>query len=221
MAGLIFILMFFQYESPRFLVKEGKADKAAQNLAYIRNLSPDDDYIVGEVAAIQAALDHELEATRGVGVWGMVKEMFLVPSNLYRVYLASMVQLLSQWSGAGSITVYANDLFAILGITGKEEGLLVTAVFGIIKMIAALACALFLVDVIGRKRSLLIGITLQAIAMIYVASFLTAVPELGVIKSFKLPLKDLGASRGAIAMSKSSTNNTPQLPQLPQPGKHN
>ncbi|KAM3470623.1 hypothetical protein MY5147_006285 [Beauveria neobassiana] len=200
MAGLIFILMFFQYESPRFLVKQGKPDKAAQVLAYIRQQSPDSDYVVRETSMIQAALDHELEATRGVGFFGMVKEMFLDKSNLYRVYLATMVQLLSQWSGAGSITLYAPDLFKLIGITGKQEGLLVTAVFGIVKLIAALACALFLVDVIGRKLSLLLGITLQSISMIYVASFLTSVPQLGVVSGFKLPEKDVASSRGAIAM---------------------
>ncbi|VUC30048.1 unnamed protein product [Clonostachys rosea] len=40
--------------------------------------------------------------------------------------------------------------------------------FGIIKLIAAITCTFFLVDLIGRKRSLLIGISLQAISMIYV-----------------------------------------------------
>ncbi|OAA63133.1 Sugar/inositol transporter [Cordyceps fumosorosea ARSEF 2679] len=200
MAGIIFILMFFQYESPRFLVKQGRPDKAAEVLSHIRQQAPDSDYVVGETSMIQAALDHEMEATRGVGFFGMVKELFLVKSNLYRMYLAAMVQLLSQWSGAGSITLYAVDLFKIIGITGKQEGMLVTAVFGVVKLIAALACALFLVDVIGRKMSLLIGITLQSISMIYVASFLTSVPQLGVVEGFKLPQKDLGSSRGAIAM---------------------
>lgn len=45
-----------------------------------------------------------------------------------------------------------------------------------VKFIAAILCALFLVDVIGRKRSLQIGISLQAISMVYIASFLSAVP---------------------------------------------
>ncbi|PHH71022.1 hypothetical protein CDD83_5292 [Cordyceps sp. RAO-2017] len=145
-------------------------------------------------------MDRELEATRGVGLLGKVKEMFMDRRNLYRVYLVTMVQLLSQWSGAGSITVYAPDLFRILGISGSEEGLLVTAVFGIVKLVAALLCALFLVDVIGRKRALLSGITLQAVSIIYVAAFLTAVPQLGVDDDFVLPEDRKPASRGAIAM---------------------
>ncbi|KAM0425670.1 hypothetical protein ACHAPT_009202 [Fusarium lateritium] len=200
MAGIIFILSFFQYESPRFLVKEGKPDQAAHVLGRLRRQPADGEYVVSQISTIQAALDHELEASQGVGWLGKIKEMFLVPSNLYRLYLSTMVQFLSQWSGAGSITLYAPDLFKILGITGSEESLLVTAVFGIVKLVAAIICALFLVDVIGRKRALLTGITLQTIAMIYVASFLTRIPQLGVDEDFILPAADKGASRGAIAM---------------------
>ncbi|KAI1871911.1 hypothetical protein JX265_005897 [Neoarthrinium moseri] len=199
-AGLIFILTWFQYESPRYLIKTGKPEQALEVMARLRHLSPDDPYVVREITNIQISHEEELEATKGTGIFGIVKEMVLIPSNLYRLYLSSMVQFLSQWSGAGSITLYAPDLFKILGITGQNESLLVTAVFGIVKLVAAIICALFLVDVIGRKRALLIGITLQAIAMVYVAGFLTAVPELGVDEHYVLPSNEYGPSRGAIAM---------------------
>ncbi|KAJ5852741.1 uncharacterized protein N7529_012126 [Penicillium soppii] len=199
-AGLIFILSFVQHESPRYLVKRGQLDKAISNLSKIRGLPADDDYVVREISVIQTTHEAEMEATMGSGPIGVLKETFLVPSNLYRVYLTFMAQLLSQWSGAGSITVYAPDLFKLLGVTGKNESLLVTAVFGIIKLVAAVLCALFLVDVIGRKRALLLGITLQGIAMVYIAGFLTAVPGMGVDDGFVLPESKKGASEGAIAM---------------------
>ncbi|KAL4912645.1 general substrate transporter [Aspergillus aurantiobrunneus] len=199
-AGLIFLLTFLQIESPRYLIKQNKYDQALHNLAKIRSLPPDHEYVVQEITAIQNAHDSEMEATLGLGWLGVLKEALLIPSNLYRLYLATGVQILSQWSGAGSITVYAPQLFSLLGIGGSEESLLVTAVFGIVKLVAAVICALFLVDVIGRKRSLLLGIILQAISMIYIAAFLTATPELGVDDSFTLPDSKRGVSRGAIAM---------------------
>ncbi|KAK6220852.1 hypothetical protein LQW54_001771 [Pestalotiopsis sp. IQ-011] len=199
-AGLILILSLFQYESPRFLVKRGKLDQALETMSKLRHLPREDPYVVNEVSAICRAHEEEMEATKGAGWFGVLKEMFLVPSNLYRIYLSSMVQFLSQWSGAGSITLYAPDLFKLLGITGQNESLLVTAVFGIVKLTAAIICALFLVDVIGRKRALLIGITFQAISMLYIAGFLTVVPELGVVDDYVLPTAEAGASRGAVAM---------------------
>lgn len=197
---MIFILSFFQYESPRYLVKCGQLDKAISNLSRVRNLAPDSEYVAREITDILAAHQMEMEATKGSGALGVMKETFLIPSNLYRLYLTSMAQILSQWSGAGSITLYAPDLFQLLGVTGGNESLLVTAIFGIIKFVAAVGCALFLVDVIGRKRALLLGITLQAISMVYVAGFLSAVPEMGVMKDFQLPASKKGASEGAIAM---------------------
>ncbi|ETS83623.1 hypothetical protein PFICI_05499 [Pestalotiopsis fici W106-1] len=198
-AGLILILTLFQYESPRYLIKRGKLDRAIEVMSRLRNLPKEDPYVVSEINGIVRAHEDELEATKGAGWFGILKEMF-IPSTLYRLYLSSMVQFLSQWSGAGSITLYAPDLFKLLGITGQNESLLVTAVFGIVKLVAAIICALFLVDVIGRKRALLIGITFQAIAMVYIAGFLTAVPELGVVDDYVLPAAEKGASRGAVAM---------------------
>ncbi|KAH8797923.1 putative MFS quinate transporter [Xylogone sp. PMI_703] len=199
-AGIIFLLSFTQYESPRYLVKIGKDDEALRNMARVRQLPETHPYVYQEVNNIRMQLQEEKEATMGQGWFGIFKEMFFVPSNFYRLYLGLMAQILSQWSGAGSITVYAPSLFALVGVTGTNEGLLVTAVFGIVKLVGAVMCALFLVDFIGRKRSLLIGITLQAISMIYVAAFLTAVPQLGVVDDYALPSSKKGASKGAIFM---------------------
>lgn len=198
-AGVIFLLSFFQLESPRFLVKKGKVEEATKTMAVLRNMSMDSDYVVREIHAIRVSYEAELEATKGATWVGILKEMVLIPSNLYRLYLTSCVQFLSQWSGAGSITLYAPDLFHLLGISGQSESLLITAVFGVVKLVAAVICALFLVDVIGRKRALLIGITLQAISMIYVAGFLTAVPEMGIVENYKLDAHEIGPSKGAIA----------------------
>lgn len=201
-AGLIFLLTFLQYESPRYLIKTGKTDRALHVMSRLRHLPAHHDYVQREINEITLSHHEELEATRGTGWLGVLKEAFLVRSNLYRVCLTVGAQVLSQWSGAGSITIYAPDLFELLGITGTDESLLVTAVFGIIKLVAAILCALFLVDFIGRKRSLLLGITCQAIAMLYVAGFLSAVPQLGSEEGYVLAPNSskLRASRGAIVM---------------------
>jgi hypothetical protein len=199
-AGIIFFLTFLQHESPRFLVTKGKHEQASKTLSRLRQLPEDHPYVVSELAAIQRQWDEEQETTQGSGALGIVKEIFLIPSNLFRLYLGVAAQILCQWSGAGSITLYAVDLFSLLGVKGQNESLLVTAVFGLVKLFAAVTCALFLVDVIGRKRSLLIGITLQSISVLYVACFLTALPRLGTDDTYELPDSKRGASIGAIFM---------------------
>ena len=196
-AGLIFILSFFNLESPRLLMKKGKRAEATKNLSHLRHLPEDDLYIQHELNEIARQLHEEEESTLGAGWLGYLKEMFLIRENLYRVYLGLFIQLLSQWSGAGSITLYAQDFFALLGTTGQQEKLFATAIFGVVKFVAAMICALFLVDFIGRKRALSIGIFLQAISMIYIAAFLTAVPEIDE-KGFKFNKSQKAASIGAI-----------------------
>ena len=199
-ASIIFLLSFLQRESPRYLIKKGRREEATRNMSRIRQLPTDHPYVLREIHAIDVQWQEEQESTMGQGWLGVVKEIFLVPGNLYRLYLGFMAQVMSQWSGAGSITLYAVNLFSLLGINDTNESLLATAVFGIVKFCAAIICTLFLVDVIGRKRALLIGITLQAISMVYVASFLTAVPQLGVVADYVLSPSDKGASIGAIFM---------------------
>lgn len=202
-SGLILILTLFQSESPRYLIMKDQHEEALKTMARLRHLPANHEYVVTEISAITAAHQKEAEATKDAGWLSTLKEAFLIPSNLYRVSLAITAQIMSQWSGAGSITLYAPDLFHLLGIADTNTNLLVTAVFGIIKLVAAVICALFLVDVIGRKRSLLLGITFQAVAMIYVAGFLTANPQLSAHKEENagaLPASQVGASKGAIAM---------------------
>ena len=106
-AGLIMILSFFNYESPRFLIKKGNQEHAIVNLARIRGLSRDHELIIFEISEINRQYNEEKEATLGQGAFGLLKEMFTIPDNFYRIYLGLGSQLLSQWSGAQSITIYA------------------------------------------------------------------------------------------------------------------
>lgn len=175
-AGIILILSFFNYESPRYLIKRGNIEQAVANLSRIRHLTPDNEHIQKEIGEIQHQLAEEQKSTIGQGFTSILREMFLMPNNFYRIYLGLGSQLLSQWSGAQSITIYTPDFFALLGLTGQNEKLFATAIFGVVKFVAAIICALFLVDVVGRKRSLGIGIALQFVSMAYIAAFLTAVP---------------------------------------------
>jgi len=201
-ATIILSLTMFQYESPRFLIKRGNREKATHVMSKLRNLPGDHPYVANEIQSIVDTHNHEMQETTGNGFVDILREAFCNKSNLYRVSLAIGAQIMSQWSGAPSITIYAPDLFATVGVAGTNQRLFITALFGVVKLIAAVICALFLVDFIGRKRSLLIGITLQAVAMAYVAGFLTAIPSLGQDNNHNYDLHgwEVDASKGAIAM---------------------
>jgi hypothetical protein len=171
-AGIIFILTFFSRESPRWLIKVGRHEEALRTLSLLRQLPPDHPYVTSEIIDINAQLEREREATMGTTWLGPVRELFTSKSNIYRIQLSIMSQLLAQWSGANSITIYAPQYFELLGTTGQQEKLFATAIFGLVKFISAIICAFVLIDLIGRKRSLSIGITIQLFSMLYMAIFL-------------------------------------------------
>lgn len=198
-ATIVAVLSFGALESPRWLVKVGKNDKANDNLSKLRKLPADHWYVQSELLDINNQLEREQEATRGTTWLGPIRELFTLRANRYRLMLSVMSQLLGQWSGASSITIYAPEYFAMVGVSGSQEGLFATAVFGVVKFISALICALFLIDFIGRKRSLMTGITLQFIAMLYMAIFLVVDTSVGT-EGAPQSSSQTAAAKGALGM---------------------
>ncbi|KAF4628293.1 hypothetical protein G7Y89_g9861 [Cudoniella acicularis] len=197
-AGIILIMSFFALESPRWLAKIGKDEQAEINLCKLRKLPADHPYVRAELIDVHDQIRREEEATMGAGFFGPLKELFVLPRNRYAIILGLACQLLGQWSGANSLTIYAPQFFALLGTTGQSEALFATAIFGVVKLVSALICAFFLVDFIGRKRSLSTGIIIQLISSLYIAIYLTAVPTIASGQVSSTSAKHAGT--GAIAM---------------------
>ncbi|TID22053.1 putative quinate permease protein [Venturia nashicola] len=198
-AGLILILSAFALESPRWLIKVGNHEKAAANLSKLRNLPVEHPYVQSEIIDINGELNREREATMGASKLGIIKELIFIPANRYRIMLSIFSQILAQWSGANSITIYAPRYFAMVGQTGQNEKLFATAIFGVVKFVSAIICAAFLIDFIGRKRALYIGISLQAFSMLYMALFLV-IDKTVEDKSITQSPSQKKAATGAIVM---------------------
>ncbi|KAL1876153.1 hypothetical protein Plec18167_005416 [Paecilomyces lecythidis] len=176
-AGVIFIASWMVPETPRYLIMKGQHEKALTTLCKLRKLSPDHPFIQREILDVRDQLEREQESQRGSSLWGKFKELTLIPSNFYRFMLCIGAQLLGQWSGASAITIYATEFFAALGKTGQSEKLFATCILGIVKFVSAYLCAFFLIDFIGRRRSLYAGITLQILTSLYIAIYLAMVPQ--------------------------------------------
>ncbi|KAH7066959.1 MFS quinate transporter-like protein [Paraphoma chrysanthemicola] len=198
-AGIIFTLSFFSRESPRWLIKVGRHEEALENLSRLRQLPGDHPYVTSEIIDINDQLNREREATMGTSWLGPIRELFASRANLYRLQLSIFSQLLSQWSGANSITIYAPQYFAMMGTTGQNEKLFATAIFGVVKFVSSMICAFFLIDFIGRKRSLATGITLQLVSMLYMAIFLLIDNKIS-DKSVPQTSSQKHAAMGAIVM---------------------
>lgn len=87
----------------------------------------------------------------------------------------------------------------MMGTTGQNEKLFATAVFGVVKFVSSMLCAFFLIDFIGRKRSLSTGITIQLVSMLYMAIFLLIDNKIS-DKSVSQSSSQKHAAMGAIVM---------------------
>lgn len=58
-GGILFFGMLLCRETPRWLAKSGQWEKALGNLAYIRNLPADHEYVAFEIHEMRAQLEHE------------------------------------------------------------------------------------------------------------------------------------------------------------------
>ncbi|EWG55361.1 hypothetical protein FVEG_13371 [Fusarium verticillioides 7600] len=198
-SGLLLILSFTVPETPRWLTMKGRNEESTKALCKLRQLPEDHPFVQAELYGIREQLEREQEAILGVSRWGKIRELLTIPANRYRFMLGFMAQLLGQWSGASAITIYAAEFFGVLGKSGQSEKLFATCILGVVKLVSAYACAFFLVDFIGRRRSLYAGITLQTISVLYIAIFL-AIVGTKTLEDGTLTSTQKHAGVGAIAM---------------------
>ncbi|KAJ5890726.1 uncharacterized protein N7473_006954 [Penicillium subrubescens] len=165
-AGGLGLSSFLCEESPRRLCKAGKSDQARRALGRLWGLPVDHEDISSEIASIYSQLEAFQESSIYKSWVSSLKELLAVRTNQKRVLFVFSEQILSQWSGANSITTYAPELFSLLGLTGQSEKLFVTAIFGAVKFLASFFCAILLIDHVGRKSSLISGIIIQLIALL-------------------------------------------------------
>jgi sugar porter (SP) family MFS transporter len=177
-AALWGIGTFVCPESPRWLRSVGRREEAVATLSKLRHLSPDHPAVVGELQGMDAQILHEHESVASASQWQLLKETLVPVQNRRRFFLLFMATLLSQWSGANAITQYSPTIFGYLGIEGDEAKFLTTGIYGVVKFASTLIFAVVIVDFVGRRRSLLTGITLQILTLVFIGAYLGATKDM-------------------------------------------
>jgi MFS family permease len=190
-ALIIGLSFFAMSESPRWLMLVGREEEAARTLMELRGLPADHARVAGEIAEIRAQIEKEHLRFGGSGFLSVVKETFLVKSNLRRVIQACVSYALAQLSGANSVTSYLVPILTMISVGGStDRNMFLTGMYSMAKFFYTLMASFFFIDMLGRRKSLFIGITVQMISDIYIGVFLRY-KQAGDIAS--------GASEGAIA----------------------
>ncbi len=143
-AVLFFLLMLLVPESPRWLVKNGRADRAGRVL----------ERVGGPGFAAEALAD--IRATLDAGEIGRVRFRDLLEPGLAKVLLIGVVlAVYQQWCGINVIFYYAQEIFTAAGY-GVSDVLFNIVVTGAVNLIFTLV-AIRLVDRRGRKPLMLAG----------------------------------------------------------------
>ncbi len=143
-AILFFLLMFLVPESPRWLVKNGRAADAGRILAKVG----------GPGFAAEALAD--IRATLDAGDIGRVRFRDLFEPGLKKVLLIGIVlAVYQQWCGINVIFYYAQEIFTAAGY-GVNDVLFNIVITGAVNLIFTLIAIRF-VDRLGRKPLMLAG----------------------------------------------------------------
>ncbi|KAK4547730.1 hypothetical protein LTR36_000688 [Oleoguttula mirabilis] len=173
-AGLLFLGAFWIKESPRWLMSKNRREEGVKNLCWIRNLSPDDIYIVEEVAFIDAALEEQASSI-GLGFWKPFKAVGSSRKVQYRFLLGGLLFMWQNGSGINAINYYSPTVFKSIGISGTSSSFLTTGIFGVVKTCMTLVWLFFLIDRLGRRNLLLIGAVGGSICMWILGGYINTI----------------------------------------------
>lgn len=142
-SAIFFILTFLLPESPRWLMKAGKGEKAYPTLKKIGG----EKYAREEMANIQATLDDVSEKVD-------YKTLFQ-PRFRTVLIIGIVLAVFQQWCGINTVFNYAEEIFTAAGY-GVSDTLFNIVITGSVNLIFTLV-AMFTVDKWGRKKLMVFG----------------------------------------------------------------
>ncbi len=161
--SLVFLLgTMILPKSPRWLISVGRRDEAYSILKRIRSSEQEAQEEANE---IQDTVNAKTSANSGVA-------LFVNNKNFRRtVYLGITLQLMQQLCGINVIMYFGPELIKHAGYTSEFASNLGTIAIGLTNVLATFIAIAF-IEKWGRKRILMIGYIIMAVALIGVASFM-------------------------------------------------
>ena len=151
--------LFFLPESPRYFVKRGKIDRAADVLGRLRGQPRDSEFVQTELAEIVANHEYELQVIPQGSYftsWAncFKGSLFVQKSNLRRTILGTSLQMMQQWTGVNFIFYFGTTFFQQLGTISNPFliGLVTTLV-----NVCSTPISFYTVERFGRRTLLVWG----------------------------------------------------------------
>jgi hypothetical protein len=134
----------------------GKSEQAKATLIKFHGDGNADSAVVRlELQEMQASIDYDAELNK-TQQWWDYRMLFNNKENLYRMWLAALVTIFSQFIGGSVITYYMPVILENVGITSSSQQLLlngINVIFGFVSGVAGSFC----VEKLGRRPLFLWG----------------------------------------------------------------
>ncbi|EKV09070.1 MFS quinate transporter, putative [Penicillium digitatum PHI26] len=171
-VGVAYGLSHLCPETPRYLVSKHLHREGLEALARLRGRAIDDPEVTKEFASIDARERERATDLASVSHWAVFKETQTNPNYRQRFWLLMTMQTIAQWTGGNGITYYITGIFQYAGVKGDGNSLISSGVYGIVKLIFTMAFTWGLIDLLGRRRCTLAGLSLQLCAHIYMSTYM-------------------------------------------------
>ena len=169
-ALLFFLIIFFIPESPKWLVVNGKLDKASVVLGKIY---ASENEVKEEIKTTQASLNGETK-----GAWSDL----LKPGILIAVIAGSAIAILGQFMGVNAVLYYGPKIFSDAGF---DNPMFSTVLVGVVNMVTTVL-AVFIIDKVGRKQLIYWGVSGMILCLLAIGTYFAWGPALGLGNGFML-----------------------------------
>ncbi|MBD8599024.1 sugar porter family MFS transporter [Pseudomonas sp. CFBP 8772] len=164
-ALLLYVGMYFVPTSPRWLVSKGRIVEASEVLSGIRDTQREVDREMREIIA-----KHKVEKKHS-SAWSKLSEPWIVKLLGIGIGLGFVIQ----FTGVNAFMYYTPMILKETGM-GTNAALIATIGNGVISVIATLV-GMWLINGMGRRSMLLMGLTVVVAAQIYLGLVVNFLPH--------------------------------------------
>lgn len=150
-AVILFVLLFFVPESPRWLMKKGRHEKARAILARVDG----EQHAQVEMKEIEEALGHESDS---------VSQLF-APGMRIVLIIGVSLAVLQQVTGINVFLYYAPEIFKSVAGSNTDIALMQTIIIGVVNLLFTVL-AICTVDRFGRKPLMVVGVIGMGVSLV-------------------------------------------------------